>query len=152
MSLKQRIERLEQASLQDDDLSKMVLWRCLVTRNGNMLTEAVHSTHILAGPHGSAETHERRPGEGQGTFVRHVLDRAAIIWDRHDEVFAEGIRCLPKPGTGSRSGASHLPLSRTIQAPSEHEVPVAESATHALEEDGHLRLGIPVDVHLHEEP
>ena len=97
MNLKTRLEKLGQAAPKGDHLS--VAWRSVVTRSGDVLTEAVHSAHILGSDTAPGESLVRRLGEIEPVFVRHVLDRACYIWNRHDEAFREGIRWTPQPGS-----------------------------------------------------
>lgn len=91
MTLKARLEKLEQASLQDDDLSKLVLWRSIVIRSGNGFTEIAHSEVIL-GRDTAPGMMERQPGESGQVFVCNVLQHAARIYNRSDEAFAEATR------------------------------------------------------------
>ena len=101
MTLKQRIEKLDQANPQDDDLSMVVLRRSLVSRSEGrlVLTEAVRSAFMLASDSAPSEHHKRKPGESEQAFVRHVLDRACIVWNRPSEAFRDSIRWTPGPDT-----------------------------------------------------
>ena len=100
MTLKQRLERLEQAAPLAGDIG--VAWRSVVHRDEQgRLVEAVHSAHILAGPHGPAETLERnrRQGEHRETFLARVLEAARRIHGRSDPEFDSAVQWTPQPDT-----------------------------------------------------
>lgn len=99
MSIQQRVEKLEQAATPEDDRIT-VLWRSVVRRDEHgHLVEAVHSAHILAGLHGSAETLVRHETDREGPFIHYVIDAAKRIHGKAGPAYEASIRWTPQPHT-----------------------------------------------------
>jgi hypothetical protein len=96
MTLKQRLDKLEQAAPARDDHVPLV-WRAVVTRMGDELTQTLHSAGIPGTATTPSETCVRKPGESTQVFVRNVLDRVCVLRNRHDEAFRDGLRWTPNP-------------------------------------------------------
>jgi hypothetical protein len=100
MTLRNRIDKLEQAAPSDD--RPFIVWRSLVRRDEDgHLVEAVHSARLLPGPHGDAVSLERdrRQGETETTFLARVSEAAARLHGRSDADFLASVAWKPHADT-----------------------------------------------------
>lgn len=99
MSIKSRVEKLEQASAPEDEGIRL-LWRSIVRRDADdRLVERPHSAHIPAGPHGPAETLVRHETDRLEPFLRWVAENARRIHGRSGPEFEASLQWAPTPDT-----------------------------------------------------